>query len=220
MSVGALCVGAPFKEVSDVATQLPNGMNAGQVREAVRERYSEVATAPDRGFNFPVGRAFAEAVGYPPDLLDSLPPGAADAFAGVACPVPHAAILPGETVIDLGCGAGLDSLHAARETGAHGRVIGLDFSAPMIERARQAIASAGVSNVELRLTDGTSLPIDDASADAVLVNGIFNLNPDKQVLLREALRVLRPGGRLVAAEIALTAPLPEDEGHTLDDWFR
>lgn len=200
--------------------RLPEGVSAGEVRAAVRERYSEVAETPDQGFNFPVGRAFAEAVGYPAAWLDTLPPGAADAFAGVACPVPVAALAPGETAIDLGCGAGLDCLYASSFVGQGGRVIGLDFSPPMVERARRNVAHVGAANVEIRRTDGLTLPVDDSSADVLLVNGFFNLNPEPRGLLGEAYRVLRPGGRLVAAEIVLTAPLPEGEGGTLDDWFR
>ena len=200
--------------------QLPEGLTADEVREAVRRRYGEVAEAPDGSFNFPVGRAFAEAVGYPAALLDALPPDTATAFAGVACPVPCAELVSGETVLDLGCGAGLDSLYAARMVGRAGRVIGIDFSPAMVARAGRAVVAAGADNVEVRLTDGLSLPVADGTADAVIVNGIFNLNPEKERLPAEVFRVLRPGGRLVAAEIVRTAPLPEGEGRALDDWFR
>lgn len=200
--------------------QLPTGLTADAVRTAVRERYGAVGADPAQDFTFPVGRAFAAAVGYPADLLDSLPADATDAFAGVACPVPHAGLAAGETVVDLGCGAGLDSLYAGRRVGPTGRVVGVDFAPAMVARARRAIAAAGMPWVEARLSDGRSLLLDDASADAVIVNGIFNLNPDKGALLAEAFRALKPGGRLVAAEIVLTAPLPPDEGHSLDDWFR
>jgi len=200
-------------------TQLPDGMMAGGVLAAVRERYSAVAEQPAAGHGFPVGRAFAEAVGYPPSLLDTLPD-AATAFAGVACPVPHAGLISGESVVDLGCGSGLDSLFAARFVGPIGHVLGVDFVPAMIARAQRVIAEAGAENVEARLADAGALPVESKSIDAVIVNGIFNLNPDKRALLSEVFRVLRPGGRLVAAEIALRAPLPEGEGRTLDDWFR
>ncbi|HZQ35682.1 MAG TPA: methyltransferase domain-containing protein [Dehalococcoidia bacterium] len=200
--------------------QLPDGLSAAEVEAAVRDRYSQVGVDPSQPAGFPVGRAFAEAVGYPAALLDALPAEAAEAFAGVACPVPHAALRPGETVVDLGCGAGLDSLYAGRSVGPTGCVVGIDFAPAMIARAERSFAAAGMAWVEARLGDGRRLPLANDTADVVLVNGIFNLNPDKAALLREAWRVLRPGGRLVAAEITLTAPLPPAEGHSLDDWFR
>jgi len=195
-------------------------LSAEQIGAAVRERYSEVARDPDRGYNFPVGRGFAEAVGYPASLLDALPVRAAAAFAGVACPVPHAKLRPGERVIDLGCGAGLDTLYAARLVQPGGKVIGLDIAPDMIARARAAIAEAGIDHAEARLVDGRRLPVEDGWADAVIVNGVFNLTPNKSALIAEVFRVLKPGGRLVAAEIVLAAPLPPGEGETLDDWFR
>ena len=190
------------------------------IRAAVRERYSDVAREPERGYNFPVGRAFAEAVGYPAVLLDALPSEAWAAFAGVACPVPAAELHPGERVIDLGCGAGLDTLYAARLVQPGGEVIGLDISPDMIARATAAIAHAGARNATARLVEGETLPVPDAWADAVVVNGIFNLNPDKEALIAEVFRILKPGGRLTAAEIVLSEPLPPGEGETLDDWFR
>jgi arsenite methyltransferase len=201
-------------------TRLPDGLTADEVRTAVRDRYSEVGADPAQGYPFPVGRAFAEAVGYPPALLDALPPDAADAFAGVACPVPHANLVSGETVVDLGCGGGLDSLYAGRCVGPLGCVVGIDFAPAMLARAERSFAAAGMPWVEAHLRDGRGLPLPRGSADAVIVNGIFNLNPDKAALLAEVFQVLKPGGRLVAAEIVLTAPLSPDEGHTLDDWFR
>lgn len=200
--------------------QLPAGLAAADVEAAVRERYNDVGLDTTGIFGFPVGRAFAEAVGYPVALLESLPNDAADAFAGVACPVAHADLRPGETVIDLGCGGGLDSLFAGRYVGSRGHVLGVDFAPAMIARAEKSLALAGMPWVEARLSDGRRLPLADACADAVIVNGIFNLNPDREALIGETFRVLKPGGRLVAAEIVLTAPLPPDEGHTLDDWFR
>jgi arsenite methyltransferase len=199
---------------------LPDGLTADAVRAAVRDRYSEVGADPSQSFTFPVGRQFAEAVGYPVDLLECLPPGATGAFAGVACPVPHAALTTGETVLDLGCGGGLDSLYAGTRVGPSGHVVGIDFAPAMIARAQQSLVDAGMPWVEARLSDGSCLPLSDSSVDAALVNGIFNLNPDKQALLAEVHRVLKPGGRLVGAEIILTAPLPPEAGHSLDDWFR
>jgi arsenite methyltransferase len=200
--------------------RLPDGLTADEVETAVRDRYSQVGANPAQDFSFPVGREFAAAVGYSVDLLDRLPRDAAEAFAGVACPVPHADLAPGETVVDLGCGGGLDSLFAGSCVGPSGEVIGIDFAPAMVERAQRVFAAAGLSNVSAKLTDGQTLPVADDTADAVIINGIFNLNPKREALLAEVYRVLKPGGRLVAAEIVLTAPLPPGEGRTLDDWFR
>src|SRR5437870_4818327 len=122
--------------------QLPDGLSAGEVEAAVRDRYSQVATDPSQDFGFPVGRGFAEAVGYPADLLECLPQDATAAFAGVACPVSHADLLPGETIIDLGCGGGLDSLYAGRCVGPSGHVVGVDFAPAMIARAQRLLTAA------------------------------------------------------------------------------
>src|SRR4051812_45949777 len=116
-------------------SRLPDGLTADEVRSAVRDRYSQVGADPALDFSFPVGRAFAEAVGYPAELLASLPPDAAATFAGVACPVPWAELVAGETVVDLGCGGGLDSLYAGRCVGPSGHVVGIDFAPAMIARA-------------------------------------------------------------------------------------
>jgi len=164
-------------------SRLPDGLTADEVRTAVRDRYSQVGADPAQDFSFPVGRAFAEAVGYPADLLASLPPDAAAAFAGVACPVPWAELVARETVVDLGCGGGLDSLYAGRCVGPSGHVRGIDFAPTMIARAQQTLTAAGMPWVEVQLSEGHCLPLTDASVDAVVVNGIFNLNPDKQELL-------------------------------------
>lgn len=204
-----------------MTTQLPQGITPDALHDAVRERYSAVATAPTGEYGFPVGRAFAAAIGFPATLLATVPPDAADAFAGVACPVPHAALQRGETVLDLGCGAGLDSLYAAQQVGPTGHVIGIDFAPAMVARARASAAAAGLAAViDSRVGDGAALPLANASVDAVVVNGIFNLNPAKDALLSEVVRVLKPDGQLVAAEIVLTAPLPPGEGDSLEDWFR
>jgi arsenite methyltransferase len=204
-----------------MTTHLPQGITPDELHDAVRDRYSAVADAPTGAHGFPVGRAFAEAVGYPATLLATMPSDAADAFAGVACPVPYAALQPGEAVLDLGCGAGLDSLYAAQQVGPSGRVIGIDFAPAMVARAHTSTTAAGLATIiDSRVSDGTALPLATASIDAVLVNGIFNLNPAKDAVLAEVARVLKPSGRLVAAEIILTAPLPPGEGDRLDDWFR
>jgi SAM-dependent methyltransferase len=194
-------------------------IDAPSLRDAVRDAYSAAAGQPQAKHAFPVGREFAEGVGYPADLLDTLPPAAVEAFAGVSNVAQFAEIPPGCVVLDLGCGAGLDTLIAARRTGPKGKVYGVDFSAVMLERARRAAAEAGAENVELREADAERLLLPDASIDVALANGIFNLNPNRTAIFGELGRVVRPNGRVFAAELILTAPLPDAERTCSTNWF-
>ncbi len=172
-----------------------------ELRDQVRRVYSAAAREPKGKHPFPVGRRFAASVGYPPELLDSLPAEAADAFCGVSNVAVFAGIPEGAVVLDLGCGAGLDSLIAARRTGPGGKVFAIDFSEAMLGRAAEAVRDAGADNVVIRRADAEALPLDDASIDVALVNGIFNLNPAREAIFRELARVVRPGGELFGAEI-------------------
>jgi len=190
-----------------------------ELRDKVREAYSVAAHNPMDKHPFPVGRAFAESVGYPATLLDSLPSTAAEAFAGVSNVSLFAEIPEGARVLDLGCGAGLDSLIAARRVGPSGRVIGIDFSNTMLDKAREAAHEAEIQNLSFKQADAERLPCGPASVDVALVNGIFNLNPARESIFRELARVLRPGGLVYAAELILRSPLPAHIGQTDADWF-
>ena len=189
------------------------------LRDKVRLAYSNAAEMPDRKHAFPIGREFAQSLGYPADLLDQLPAVASDAFAGVSNVSLFAEIPSGATVLDLGCGAGLDALIAARRVGPAGKVIAVDFSAAMLERARQAGAEAGVSNLELREAGAEQLPIADQEIDVALVNGIFNLNPARNAIFHELARVVRRGGTAFAAELILSGPLPPEARTGEANWF-
>ncbi len=201
------------------ASPLPAGLDPIELRAAVRERYARVASRPDGPYGFRVGRAFAEALGYPAELLDAIPKSALDAFTGVATPVLHADLRPGEVVLDLGCGGGLDLALAARAVGPHGRAIGIDMAEPMVERAQETLRQLGLDWAEAREAHAESLPLPDVSVDCVLANGILNLAPDKSVVLSEITRVLKPGGRLVLAETTLRHPLPPELVRDLEGWF-
>jgi arsenite methyltransferase len=166
-----------------------------------------------------VGRRFAESIGYPPELLANLPAVSVEAFAGASNVAVIADIPPGATVLDLGCGAGMDSLLAASKTGLSGWVIGVDFSKSMIDRARRGASEAGLSNVEFREADAERLPLADASVDVAMVNGIFNLNPMRDAILRELARVVRLGGVVFAAELILGEALPKTETVDEANWF-
>lgn len=190
-----------------------------ELRESVRTAYSAAAERPREKHAFPVGRQFAESLGYDASLLGSLPACAVDAFAGVSNVSVFAEIPEGATVLDLGCGAGLDALIAARRVGPRAKIIGVDFSEPMLTRARQAAEEAGVGHVEFRLADGERLPLADRSVDVALVNGIFNLNPEREAIFHELARVLRPGGTAWAAELILHEPLSEQVRADPTNWF-
>lgn len=192
---------------------------AQHLRDGVRQAYSAAADNPQGDHPFPVGRQFAESLGYPSALLADLPAVAVEAFAGVSNVAIFADIPEGATVLDLGCGAGLDSLIAAQRVGPTGRVIGLDFSESMLARARQAAAETDLNNIEFQQADAETLLLEDASIDAALVNGIFNLNPARDLIFFELARVVRSGGAVYGAEIILREPLPPEEQASETNWF-
>lgn len=190
-----------------------------QLRDGVRRAYSAAAIRPQDEHPFPIGRRFAESVGYPQDFLTRLPSVSVDAFSGVSSVAVFADIPLGATVLDLGCGAGLDSLIAARRTGPQGKTIGVDFSDAMLARARQAAAQVGIDNVEYNQADAEKLPIEDGSIDIALVNGIFNLNPARCEIFHELARVVRQGGAVYTAELILREPLPPEIRDSEANWF-
>ncbi len=191
---------------------------AARLRGAVRRAYSAAAESPGFKHTFPVGRRFAESLGYPSELLAELPSDSVDAFAGVSNVALFASIPPGATVLDLGCGAGLDSLIAARRAGRTGRVVGIDFSEAMLARARQAATTCGLDLAFCR-GDAESLPLESGSIDVALVNGIFNLNPARAAIFAELARVVRRGGAVYAAELILSEPLPRMGQPSDAEWF-
>ena len=197
--------------------QLPGGVSL-QLRSAVRKAYSAAAEKPSEKHAFPVGRVLAERLGYPAELLETLPPISVEAFAGVSNVAVFAAIPAGATVLDLGCGAGLDSLIAARRVGEGGRVIGIDFSDSMLARARQAAAVLGV-DVTFCRGDAEQVPLESASVDVALVNGIFNLNPARAQIFRELARVVRLGGHVFGAELILREAVSKPDHFTEAEWF-
>lgn len=196
------------------------GMSEDDIKAAVEDKYSQVALTPKAKFNFPVGRKFAESVGYPADVLDRLTPTIWESFTGAGNPHPYVNTQPGETVLDLGCGAGLDLFFYANTVGSEAKLYGLDISQKMINKARKNLESAGIRNVEFLNVPADAIPLPDASVDLVTANGIYNLSPDKDAVIREVYRVLKPGGRTLFAEIVLKSPLPEEIRENIDDWFR
>jgi SAM-dependent methyltransferase len=190
-----------------------------KLREGVRKAYGAAAERPRAEHPFPVGRRFAESLGYPRRQLDRLPSASVEAFAGVSNLAVRAEIPVGATVLDLGCGGGLDSLLAAEKVGPRGKVIGVDFSSAMLDRARRGAAEAGLGNTEFLEGDAERLSLEDAAVDIALANGIFNLNPARDAIFRELARIVRPGGIVYAAELILRGPVSAPETHDEASWF-
>jgi len=211
--------GASCSTAANPAADLQR-MTPEEIKQAVKEKYSEVASNPQEKFNFPVGRKFAESVGYSSELLDKLPASMWESFTGAGNPQPYIDIKRGEKILDLGCGAGLDLYLYAQATGPEGQVYGVDISEDMIAKTRRNMETLNVQNVEFLCAPADSIPLPDGSVDLVAVNGIYNLSPDKTAVMREVARVLRPGGRTIFAEIVLKAPLPEEIRKNINDWFR
>lgn len=202
-----------------MAITCPIDLDVGKLRDEVRTIYSRVASEPGGDFHFHRGPAYASRLlGYDASELAALPSDATASFAGVANPHSIARLEPGATVLDVGCGAGMDLLLAARHVGSTGRAIGVDMTREMAERARAAAGRAGLANVEVRLGDALSLPVEDASVDVVISNGVINLTPDKERAFSEIRRVLKPGGRLQLGDIVVAAELSDGIRRDVDLW--
>lgn len=199
-----------------MAVQL--ALDTAALRRAVQDEYAEVATHPDKGFHFHTGRPLAKLLGYHEAWLAGLPERAIASFAGTGNPFSLGPLEPGAHVVDVGCGAGLDSLIAARMVGATGRVIGVDMTPAMLARARDAAREAGLTNVVFHEGYAEELPVPDRWADAVISNGVLNLMPDKAVALSEMARVLKPGGRLQIGDILVQKPVPESARRDIELW--
>jgi arsenite methyltransferase len=188
------------------------------LRDEIRRTYTDVSTDQDQQFIFPTGRAWARDLGYPEPELERVPDATVESFAGVANHWILGRVEPGAVVLDLGCGAGTDLLIAAQMTGPTGRVIGVDMTSAMLDRARESAGAMGLDHVELREALIESLPVEDASVDAVISNGVIDLVPDKDAVLDEIDRVLRPGGRLQLADVVIHREVSEDARKRIDLW--
>jgi arsenite methyltransferase len=193
-------------------------VNVDVLRAEIRKTYTDVSTQPDQEFIFPTGRRWARELGYPEPELSLVPDAAVESFAGVANHWALGRIEPGEVVLDLGCGAGTDLLIAAQMTGPDGRAIGVDMTATMLTRVRESAAEMGLTNVELHETLIEQLPLKDASVDVVISNGVLDLVPDKDAVMDEIDRVLRPGGRLQLADVVIHREVSEDARGRIDLW--
>jgi SAM-dependent methyltransferase len=202
-----------------MAVTCPVDLDTVRLRKEVQAIYASVASAPEGEFHFHRGREYAQGLlRYDPSALARVPPFAVTSFAGVGNPFLVEPVGAGATVVDVGCGSGTDLLLAAHAVGPRGRAIGVDMTDAMLRKAEAAAAEAGLGWVELRRGDVLELPVESGTADFVISNGVLNLAPDKRRAFAEVLRVLRPGGRFLYADIVVEAELPEGVRRDIDLW--
>jgi arsenite methyltransferase len=204
--------------MSDVLREQEPTLDVNVLRQAIQEEYAEVASHPQKGFHFHTGRPLARMLEYADEWLEGIPESSVESFAGTGNPFSLGKLSSGERVVDVGCGAGIDSLIAAKKVGPEGRVLGVDMTPSMLEKAHYAAYEAGLKNVEFREGYAESLPVDEGWADVVISNGVLNLMPDKDTALQEIARVLKPGGRLQIGDILVQKVVPESAKRKIDLW--
>jgi arsenite methyltransferase len=194
------------------------GLDVDVLRDAIRTEYGQVAADPGQGFHFHTGRRLARILCYDDTWLVGVPEESIASFAGTGNPFSLGALHPGEHVVDIGCGAGIDSLIAARMVGPSGEVVGVDMTPAMLDRARASAAAGGFSNVRFHEGLGEALPVADEWADVVISNGVLNLFPDKLAALQEMSRVTKPGGRLQIGDILVQKSVGAKAKRDIDLW--
>jgi len=194
------------------------GLDVDRLRSAIRDEYHVVASEPMRGFHFHTGRPLARILGYEDAWLDGIPEPAIESFAGTGNPFSMGELRPGQHVVDIGCGAGIDSLIAGRMVGPDGAVVGVDMTESMLRKARASASEAGMDHVDFHEGYGEALPVPDQWADVVISNGVLNLMPDKAAGLDEMYRVLKPNGRLQIGDIMVQKVVPGSAKENIDLW--
>jgi len=202
----------------EYARRLAPSFDRGKLRAAIEDAFTDLALHPHRRFHFISGVPLARRLGYVQSLLDGVPPEAVASFSGVGNPFRMGALGEGETVVDVGCGSGVDTLIAGTMVGPQGWVVGVDMTPAMVERAQQCVLSARASNVRIEWGHAESLPLPDASVDTVISNGVVSLTPDKGDTFREIWRVLRPGGTLRMSDVVVQWRIPAYVAEDMDLW--
>ena len=197
---------------------LAANVDQDQLREQIKAKYRDVALEPEQGFHFHTGRPLAAMLGYDEADVDWLPESTVESFAGTGNPFSMGRPAEGEVVLDIGCGAGFDTLLAARQVGPAGRVIAIDMTEPMLEKTRAGAAALGLDNVDARHGYAEELPVGSESVDIVISNGVINLCPDKMAVMKEVHRVLKLSGRFQIADIVVQTEVPQDAKDDIDLW--
>ena len=188
------------------------------LRKEVQSKYAELANQPNQTFHFHHGRPLAEMLDYPMDQVDAMPADAVESFAGMGNPFSMGSIQSGETVLDVGSGAGFDCFIAGQAVGPEGKVIGIDMTEPMLAKSRATAQQMELGQVEFRHGFAEELPVPDASVDVAISNGVINLCPDKYKAFEEIFRTLKPGGRLYLADVVAHKPVPDSAKEMVDLW--
>ena len=196
----------------------PAAVDAEELRCLISDKYTEVAKTPEKGFHFHTGKPLAMMLRYSEQTMDALPSGTVESFAGTGNPFSMGNLHRGETVLDVGCGAGFDTLIAAHQVGTSGRVISVDMTPAMLAKARAGAREVGLGNIDFREGLAEALPVGDASVDVVISNGVINLCPDKMAAMQEIYRVLKPAGRIQIGDIVVHKEVPEDAKSDIDLW--
>ncbi len=190
------------------------------IQESIKEKYKEVAVSPQNKFSYPTGRAGLEGQRYDPELLHALSEDVLASYCGVGNPFSLAPVTKGEAVLDIGCGAGVDTIIAGMMAGPTGRAVGIDIVPEMLERAESNLKMTNLKNVSFKKASGENLPFEDTEFDVVISNGVINLIPDKAAVLVEIKRVLKPGGRLMVADQVAIGSVTKDIKARLANWFQ
>jgi len=191
-----------------------------QIEAGIRSKYVKVAKNPEGLFKYPTGRAGLEALDYNPGLIRALPKAVIASYCGAGNPFSLGPINQGERVLDIGCGAGVDTILAAMMTGPSGKAVGVDIVPEMLQRAEENLKMTDLKNVIFKKASGEKLPFEDNSFDVVISNSVINLIPDKLGTLKEAMRVLKPDGRLMIADQIMVGQLKKDLKARIDNWFQ
>lgn len=191
-----------------------------RIKEGIADKYKKVAVSPEGNFKYPTGRAGLEGQRYKPEIVKALPEEVQASYCGVGNPFSLGLINKGEAVLDIGCGAGVDTLVAAIMVGPEGKVVGIDLTPQMLERARANLEKTSLGNVSFQEGSAEELPFAGGTFDVVISNGVFNLVPDKPKALSEIFRVLKPNGRLMVADQILVGEMVRDTGFRVESWAR